>query len=83
MHRGVRIFHTYKDEFSDIPLYFWYSTSSTAGPGSAYEFDVRDIPDYCSRCRSRAESEHQRIIKAAIDVGLLQSDTPVRLDRHG
>lgn len=81
-HRGVRIFHAYKDELSDIPLEFWYSTSSTAGPGSPYEFDVRDLPGYRSRCRADEVSEHERLIKAAIDAALLQSDTPVTLDSH-
>lgn len=81
-HRGVRIFHAYKDELSDVPLEFWYSTSSTAGPGSPYEFDVRDLPGYRSRYRADEVSEHERLIKAAIDTGLLQSDTPVTLDSH-
>lgn len=81
-HRGVQIFHAYKDEFSDVPLEFWYSTSSTAGSGSPYEFDVRDLPGYRSRYRADEVSEHERLIKAAIDAGVLHSDTPVRLDRH-
>lgn len=81
-YRGVRIFHAYKDELSDVPLEFWYSTSSTAGPGSPYEFDVRDLADYRSRYRADEVSEHERVIKAAIDTGLLQSDMPVTLDSH-
>ena len=81
-HCGVRIFHAYKDEFSDVPLEFWYSTSSTAEPGSPYEFDVRDLADYRSRCGTEEVSEHERVIKAAIDAGLLKADTPVTSDSH-
>ena len=81
-HRGVRIFHAYKDELSDVPLEFWYSTCSTAELGSPYEFDVRDLPGYRSRYRADEVSEHERVIRAAIDTGLLQSDTPVTLDRN-
>ena len=81
-YRGVRIFHAYKDELSDVPLEFWYSTSSTAEPGSPYEFNVRDLADYRSLCRAGEVSEHECAIKAAIDAGLLQSDTPVTLDNY-
>ena len=81
-HRGVRIFHAYKDELSDVPLEFWYSTSSAAEPGSPYEFDVRDLPGYRSRYRADEVSKHKRVIKSAIDAGLLQSDAPVTLDSH-
>jgi hypothetical protein len=82
-HRGVRIFHAYKDDTSDIPLEFWYSTSSTSEPGSVYEFDVRDLAGYRSQNGQDKMSEHKRAIKAAIDAGLLQSDVPVSLGRHG
>ncbi|MBN1392563.1 MAG: hypothetical protein JW947_07150 [Sedimentisphaerales bacterium] len=81
-HKGIRIFHAYKDEFSDIPLEFWYSTSSTAEPGSPCEFDVRELEDYRPQNDTGGKSEHKRVIKAAIDIGLLQSDTPVLLKRN-
>jgi hypothetical protein len=81
-HNGVRIFHAYKDEFSDIPLESWYSTSSTAEHGSSYEFDVRELEGYRSQSDVGNKSEHKRVIKAAIDAGLLQSDTPVLLNRN-
>ena len=81
-HNGVRIFHAYKDELSDIPLEFWYSTSSTADSGSPYEFDVRDLVGYRSQTGQEEMLEHKRIIKAAIDAGLLQSDIPVLLNKH-
>jgi hypothetical protein len=77
MYRGVRIFHAYKDELSEIPLTFWYSTSSTAGPDSPYEFDVRDLPGYIERNGKDEIAEHKRVIMAAIDAGLLRADTPV------
>lgn len=78
--RGVRIFHAYKDEFSDVPLEFWYSTSSTAGPESPYNFDVRDLPGYRQRSGVDQVIEHKRVIMAAIDTGLLRCETPVTLD---
>jgi hypothetical protein len=81
-HNGVRIFHAYKDELSDIPLEFWYSTSSTAESGSHYEFDVRELFGYRSKNDKDNMSEHERVIKAAIDAGLLQSDIPVLLNKY-
>ena len=76
-YRNVRIFHAYKDELSDIPLQFWYSTSVVAGPGSSYEFDVRDLPDYSLPLGGDEILIHKHVIEAAIDAGLLQSETPV------
>lgn len=69
--RGVTVFHTYKDELSDIPLEFWYSTSSTNALGSPEEFDIRDLPGYRSQDGQGKTAEHERVIKAAIDSGLL------------
>lgn len=45
-HLGVTIYHAYKDEFSDIPLDYWYSTNEDALPGSEYEFDIRDLRNH-------------------------------------
>jgi hypothetical protein len=73
-YRAVRIVHAYKDELSDVPLEFWYSTSTTAEPGSPYEFDVRDLAGYSSQVGEDEVSEHKRVIKAAIDAGLLRVD---------
>ena len=33
---GVKIFHTYQDEFSDVPQSYWYSTSDTAASDSEW-----------------------------------------------
>jgi hypothetical protein len=76
-YRAVRTFHAYKDELSDVPLEFWYSTSSTAEPGSAYEFDVRDLPGYGSLVGEEEISKHKRVIQSGIDAGLLRVDEPV------
>jgi hypothetical protein len=81
-HNGVRIFHAYKDELSDIPLEFWYSTSNTAGSGSLYEFDVRELAGYRPQNDKDNMTEHKRVIKAAIYAGVLQSGIPVLLNRH-
>ncbi|MFA5553822.1 MAG: hypothetical protein WCZ89_02100 [Phycisphaerae bacterium] len=82
LYHGVSIFHTYKDEFSDIPLEFWYSTSSTAEPGSPYEFDVRDLADYKLLYGTDEMSKHKKAIKNAIDAGLLKSETSVMLNKN-
>jgi hypothetical protein len=78
--KGVSIYHAYKDEFSDIPLDFWYSTCDSAAPGSDYEFDVREIPGYQSRIDGADHTEHKRAIRAAITAGLLRADTPPKIN---
>jgi hypothetical protein len=81
-YRGVRIFHAYKDEYSDIPLEFWYSTSSTGAPGSPHEFDVRDLPGYRGRTPEQELSKHQRVIRAAIDAGILSIDAALTVNQN-
>jgi hypothetical protein len=75
-YRGVNIYHAYKDELSDMPIEFWYSTCREESPGSPYEFDVRDLPGYRGGCSTADREEDKRVIKAAIAAGLLQQDTP-------
>jgi len=76
-HQGVTIFHAYKDELSDVPLDYWYSTCASAPPDSCYEFDVRDLPAYQGK-RDRLDGrEHRRVIRAAIAAGLLGPETPL------
>ena len=79
-HRGVKIYHAYKDEYSDISLEFWYSTSSSAG--YSYEFDVRDLPGYRSPIEADKMLSHRIVIEAAIDAGILQSEKPFDVDSH-
>jgi hypothetical protein len=69
-HKGLAIFHAYKDEVSDNRLSYWYCTSGDALPNSVYEFDVRELPNY------REGDEHETIICEAIDAGYLESETP-------
>jgi hypothetical protein len=75
-HKGTRIFHAYKDEYSETPLEFWYSTSAYAAPDSEYEFDVRDLPGFGTLNTPQDPCEHKNVIKRAIDSGLLLRGTP-------
>ena len=70
---GVKIFHTYKDDLSDIPQSYWYSTCDT-DVDSEYEFDVRDLPEYDARRDVGNFDEHRKAIRAAISAGLLESE---------
>ena len=72
---GVRIYHTYKDDYEDVCLDYWYSTCGTALSDSEYEFDVRELPGYRDSCGADRR-EHRRVISAAIKAGLLQQDEP-------
>ncbi len=73
-YKGVSIFHAYKDDFSDIPLEFWYSTCATAPLWSGYEFDVRQLPGYRPRFDGPGPSEHERVIREAIAAGILRRE---------
>lgn len=92
-YRGVSIFHAYKDQFRDIALDYWYSTSPSGAPGSEYEFDVRELPGYRPAQGLAIVLEHARVIVGAIQAGILRAnkplkriiydqDTAVPLDRH-
>lgn len=70
---GVKIFHTYKDDLSDIPQSYWYSTCDTVAD-SEYEFDVRDLPDYNPHRDIGNFEEHRNAIRSAIMMGVLKSD---------
>lgn len=70
MHCGIHVYHAYKDEYEDVPLTYWYSTSAVASPGSDYEFDVRTLPDYQETSRTDELARHRDVIVAAIDSGL-------------
>lgn len=80
-HNGVTIYHVYKDELSDVPVEDWYSTCGCESPGSAYEFDVIDVPGYDPKCDGPGWDErrnyHKKLIEAAIDAGLIEQDAPV------
>lgn len=76
---GVKIFHTYKDELSDIPQSYWYATSDTAATDSDYEFDVRDLPAYEPRNDKGDFEEHRKAIRVAITSGILISDVPPQM----
>ena len=74
--RSVKIFYAYKDELSDVPLDFWYSTCGSEPSGSGYEFDVRDLPGYEGKSDFGDRTEHRRVIKSAIVAGLPRADLP-------
>jgi len=75
-HNGVTIYHAFKDEFSDVCLDFWYSTSANALPNSDCEFDVRELPGFRGNIFQHDSEEHVRAIEAAIDAGFLHSESP-------
>lgn len=75
-YKKITIFHAYKDEYCDTPLEFWYSTCALAAPDSDYEFDVRDLPGFVAR-EPKDPLEHKKVIRRAIDSGLLRADIPM------
>ncbi len=69
-HNDVTIYHTYKDDLSDVPLEFWYSTCANASAESEFEFDVRELP----LAAQLTDADHAVIIRSAIDAGILKQD---------
>jgi hypothetical protein len=76
---GVKVFHTYKDELSDFPQSYWYSTSDNAAIGSECEFDVRSLPTYDPRRDVMDSEEHRNAIRAAISAQMLASNAPLQI----
>lgn len=75
-YRGVTIYHAYKDDLSDVALDFWYSTSDCESPGSAFEFEIRELPGFRGRYDCLDQAEHRRAIRQAIAAGLLLNEVP-------
>ncbi len=74
------VFHAYKDEYSDVPLDNWYSTTDSALPGSAYEFDVRDLRKVLATYLDADRIGDIQLIRNAIEFGFLQ---PHAIPRFG
>lgn len=68
IHRGVTIYHTYKDYSPDNMSFYWYTFSSVEPDEDA--FDVRDLPQK-TRDYSKFK-EHPDIIRTAIENGDLK-----------
>lgn len=73
-HRDMVVFHAYKDEYSDIPLEYWYSTSDQELPGSEYEFDVRDLRRLIIQRFPYASVDDLYVVRKAIDEGILAAN---------
>nr|VFK63247.1 MAG: Restriction endonuclease NotI [Candidatus Kentron sp. UNK]VFK70778.1 MAG: Restriction endonuclease NotI [Candidatus Kentron sp. UNK] len=79
-YRNVAIFHAYKDEFSDIPLDHWYSTTDSTLPGSNFEFDVRDLRRVMRERFDVRPMEDAALIRRAIDLDLLRAHVAPMFD---
>jgi len=67
MHRGITIYHTYKEGSFEQRWEYWYTTSETESDD--YEFDARDLP---------GEGSSDTKIRNAIDKKLLKLPKEVR-----
>lgn len=76
-HLGVTIYHAYKDEFSEIPLDYWYSTSEDALPGSEYEFDIRELRSFFKSTIRTQFVDDKELIQFAIERNFLNENLPV------
>lgn len=78
-HQDVVIFHAYKDEYSDVPLENWYSTTDSAMPGSSFEFDVRDLRRFMRNRILVKTLSDAAVVRAAIDANILQAHVAPRV----
>jgi len=70
-HKGVKIFHAYKDGAYDQPLTMWYAVEDEYD-SDGIEFDVRDLPT--AKGKGLNNGNRKKIasaIRAAIDAGML------------
>lgn len=81
-HKGVTVWHCYKDDEYDRRLWFWFTVTK-----DGREFDVRELKAY-KRERWEADyadstmEEHASVIKAAIESGeLKQEDEATNITR--
>ncbi len=62
-HKGVSVYHTYKNGYMDARMTFWYKLDIEE---NGEQFDIRELPNYSSGLT------HNAIIKQAIEVGYLK-----------
>lgn len=61
-YRGTEIFHCYKDEYSDIPMEFWYTFNGDELPGSEFEFDIREMKISLQLAQSCPDDETLKLL---------------------
>ncbi len=73
-HRGVAIYHTYKNDSADDRMTYWYTTDII--DGEDFTFDVRELP-----VPEGVEPEnHALVIANAIDKGLIDLADDVEIE---
>jgi len=83
-HRGVTVYHSYKDDRADHMLEFWYQVLVDGQDDGAdlydeealREFDVRALPEY----KTMPELSHESILQRALDSGSLAELTGAMLE---
>lgn len=80
IHKGVMVYHTYKDDEVDLPYdYHFQAAPSDAAPvdveQDAKDFDIRELTTWVPRGEETA-TLFKRILKAAIDKGELNQFFP-------
>lgn len=68
-HDGVKIYHTYRDGEADQRRSFWYTTDEDENENN--EFDIRDINIAVGRMGLVTEGDHKRVLKTAIERGII------------
>ena len=68
-HRGVDIYHAYKEDNVQEILTYWFSVPNPEEEGEYLEFDIRELPGY--RSLQTAGASYHTLIEAAIDDGSL------------
>ncbi len=73
-HRGLMVFHVYRDEDINSPRDYWYALYPDNDPEAAeddrYEFDVRELPPF-EGWDGHALAHHRTLLRHAIDAGTL------------
>lgn len=68
-HDGVTVYHAYK-EGTDTRLYNWYQLDVNEQEGM---FDIRDLVSKHEDLPSLCDNTHEQVLRAAIDLGLLEN----------
>ena len=63
VHNGVTVYHAYKEDWFESPLFYWFALSPD---DDTDEFDVRDLA-------VEQSDDIEAMLKAAIDANLLKN----------
>ena len=75
-HKGVKIYHAYKNDEYEDPFHYWFSTTAERDLESECDFDVRGLDWFDEEKVDRMDDQDaiKEAIRRGIDEGVIRQD---------